>query len=1302
MLRFYLLTTYLLLSFIAVNGQTYNFFISKEIDVTNDCLNGGTAATASLMVSGLNNLSNDLELIFAGADFTPKNSFDLKITIISPQGTRAVFFDTRSGSNFPVNLGAYNLFRARNCGWFLPHTSPQLVPWQAGKLFCFRPVTDFSVFKGENPNGEWKFEFCGTNASQIKLGWYMLEFRSLKSVISTPNIVKKPTDCLSADGSITFNFATKCDQGSVYYTIDNQPWQSKALPVDYTLGFVTPITQTITGLRAGKHTIRAMLGDQNGNVYQNTYNEYVFNLEAVTASGDIQVVCAGDLTIGLGTTGVGQVKLIPPTHWDNCGFATSITKITAKFNSGDVNVDLNTQTQGISGTGTLEFVWEITNSKGQKKTCSSFVTTVAGNTKIFTADVCKSPVKVTQCNFNKPLQVIPINISQLQNLGTLNNLDKVEITMKFPGKCTGEAYLIDPVGNTYYLFNAYSFPTYNNSGSMTVEFTTSTDPNIKPHYSTILPSASDKLRKPISNLNKANLRKINPNGNWNLAVCDNASAGFDIECVKFHFNDACTKDQEAPTFTKCPANQIVILNANNTGQFNITEPFSTDNCKVKARNVDITYLDGAKDSQGRTTINYTGIDADQGATYGYDVLGKGRIIFKYTTIDDANNEGYCFVYIYAVGPNDCATDQIKPAIVGCVTDFDITAYPSGVTDFVMTDPAFYDNCGIKSTQLNISYLNGAKSIKNTTTETFNTISPYNDYTYQVIGSGNVQFEYLVTDLKGNVGSCKTLVTIKPANTVNPSQVTCGMPQTCIAPGQTVSIPFSVNNFKDIAAFSFDLYLPSNSNLKFEKIDNIGLAGVNYNILSNGDLRIGWDDPNASVQSVPDGTRIFDVVLTATGSFNAPVTINGKDVLIFYGSSTGTGTVSATLICLSTKTNLAGSILSPLNKGIANVKVDLFNGTSLESSSTTNSNGIFSINQASPNTRIKPNRNDNPSAGINVVDVAKIRRHVLQTQLLDTDYKIFAADVDKNSAINIVDVAYVNRIFLQKISEFPNGVPSWRFIPKTFDISGNPLAANIPDYIDWNSSNAANINFIGIKVGDVDFSASVKPDNIFSRSAPIEISIPDTIASKGESMVIPVNIAGGQDISIFSMNILFDSALVHLTKVESPILTGFSAGNYNNLGEKVLIAWDHPQGTSVKANGQVLKLTFDVVGSTGTSEINMEDVIAYDVDFNQFETNLDQGSIQIMPSATNNTDNNVAVSVFPNPTSNIANVSVQLDAPDAVSLELFDATGKLVHTQLADNKAMQHIFKLDLTQLQGVLNMRIKGKNFVTTRILIKI
>ncbi len=1699
MLRFYLFLLFFISLSIHSFSQGFYFDKSFNQNIANDCRNGGSVTTASLTVSGLDNLSNELELLFAGADMTITQAFDLKITLISPQGTRATFIDTRGGSTHQVTLGKYNLFRVRNCSWFPPHTAPQIIPWQAGKLFVNQPVTDFGIFRGEDPNGEWKFEFCTSNASpNLSLGYLMLDFRSLKTIIRAPVITKKPTDCLSADGSINFDVATKCDQGVINYQIDNGPRLTKLLPVDYRIGFTESITLSATGLTSGVHTIKAALGDLNGVIDFSTYNERVFTLDAATANnGDVQVSCAGDFTIGTGTTGQVDVKLLPPTHWDNCGYPTSITKITGKFPSGDVNVDVATQSLTIQGNGTVEFIWEITNSKGLKKTCSSFVKTVPGNVAVFTADVCKNPVKAPKCGTGTPL-FIPINISQLQDLGNKNTLDKVEITMKFPGKITGEAYLTDPKGIRYALFDASSFPTYNNSGSITVEFTASTDPNVKRHDSAILPSANDKLRKSIVDLNFLNITKVKPNGTWNLVVC--GADAFDIQCFKLHFNDACTKDLEAPRFTQCPSHRVVTLNANNTLTFPIIDPFSTDNCKVKSRFQELFYSGGAKLSNGDTYIKYENIDAYQGTSYDYDVVGKGLITIKYTTIDEANNAGYCYVYVVVVAPNDCANDQVKPTLVNCVQDFEIVAYPNGLTDYWTTEPDYYDNCGIKSVQLNISYLNGTKSPKNTTFETINSITPNTVFHYLVSGTGTVKFEYLVTDLKGNVGSCITNVTVKspntpgsdPCTTFNPSlsvaggnctntsilsvdnaanavkvdwkngsqivqstvasatpatqgstaagtgvagnstsqfdgpaglfidkkgnmyvsdifndrvmkfapgatvgQIVAGgngkgnalnqfdspagihvdnaenlyvvdlvntrvmrwspganagvvvaggngvgnaqnqlnnpigisvdpqgnvfvgdggnyrvqkwtpgattgitvagtgvsgqnanqldsanfvmvndigeifvlegrqgvvkkfpanstagtasvivakdklAPRTtftylyldaagniyfsnfrehyvkkfppngnentpgivvaggngagnganqlngprglatdpsgnlyvsdrenqrvqkwnqtysalnntlkptaagtytaevtrmdgckkttnsititecnnsnsllfyiangCINPGTTGSFPVTVNNFNGIGAFSFDLTLPANSNLKFEKVDNLGITNINFNVLSNGDLRVVWDEPNGSNINLASGTRICDVFISSTAAFNQLVTVNSKEIVVLSNSGVSSGVVSAFTVCASAKTNVSGTVKNPIGKAIANVNMGDYNPSAQAFVTTvqTNANGEYTLQQVTPTHQITAGRNDDPTLGVNIADVARIRRHFLQTALLDADFKKMAADVDMNGKIDVIDVAATNRIVLKKIDKFPNNVPSWRCVPADLNISANPLDVNHPWWIDLAKPglNTSKLDFIAVKVGDVDHSASITEEVVYNRSAPVLLTIPDTMMAASQNMVVPVYIAGGDKISIFSMDLTYDTSKVKLTKIESSMMQGFGTGNYNDTGSKVIIAWDHPQGGDFVGNGTLMRLTFSNKVTTGTSPLNMSNINVFDTDFNQYNTTQNDGSLTMGTSGVADGPGLEKLKVYPNPWSEVMNVEVSLTKPEKLKLEIMDSAGKLLRVLETESESGQHLIQIRDLEYKGVLILKAKTGSFTKTFKVFKI
>ena len=87
------------------------------------------------------------------------------------------------------------------------------------------------------------------------------------------------------------------------------------------------------------------------------------------------------------------------------------------------------------------------------------------------------------------------------------------------------------------------------------------------------------------------------------------------------------------------------------------------------------------------------------------------------------------------------------------------------------------------------------------------------------------------------------------------------------------------------------------------------------------------------------------------------------------------------------------------------------------------------------------------------------------------YNLVAADVNKDGKINVLDVAFTNRVFLRKIDAFPDNT-AWRYLPSALDINDNPLDINLPEQINLLAPNLdySKLDFVSIKTGDVDHSA----------------------------------------------------------------------------------------------------------------------------------------------------------------------------------------------------------------------------------------
>ena len=116
----------------------------------------------------------------------------------------------------------------------------------------------------------------------------------------------------------------------------------------------------------------------------------------------------------------------------------------------------------------------------------------------------------------------------------------------------------------------------------------------------------------------------------------------------------------------------------------------------------------------------------------------------------------------------------------------------------------------------------------------------------------------------------------------------------------------------------------------------------------------------------------------------------------------------------------------------------------------------------------------PLNGVTTYDLVLISKHILAADTLDSPYKIIAADANNSKTITTADMVEIRKLILQVTTKFPQGVPSWRFVPKDYVFPDplNPFLEDFPEVISINDFNQAvlDANFVAIKVGDVNLSA----------------------------------------------------------------------------------------------------------------------------------------------------------------------------------------------------------------------------------------
>ncbi len=127
--------------------------------------------------------------------------------------------------------------------------------------------------------------------------------------------------------------------------------------------------------------------------------------------------------------------------------------------------------------------------------------------------------------------------------------------------------------------------------------------------------------------------------------------------------------------------------------------------------------------------------------------------------------------------------------------------------------------------------------------------------------------------------------------------------------------------------------------------------------------------------------------------------------------------------------------------------------------------------------IKPYLNENVKNGITTFDIVETRKHILGITLFSSPFQLFAADVTHDDTVTTYDLVGMSKVSIGVDTLFPFNT-SWRFLAAdfVFDSIKNPLKQGCPEAIEIANLQApTTVNFIAVKIGDVQLAASTDTD-----------------------------------------------------------------------------------------------------------------------------------------------------------------------------------------------------------------------------------
>lgn len=238
----------------------------------------------------------------------------------------------------------------------------------------------------------------------------------------------------------------------------------------------------------------------------------------------------------------------------------------------------------------------------------------------------------------------------------------------------------------------------------------------------------------------------------------------------------------------------------------------------------------------------------------------------------------------------------------------------------------------------------------------------------------------------------------------------------------------------------------------------------------------------------------------------------------------------------------GNIETEDAEGINDIEVEVSYFGSVQ----TDINGNFSFSNGAVSFPyyIAPYKNDDFLNGVTTFDIVLLTRHILGVALLDSPYKIIAADANGSGSVTTFDAVAVRKLILGIETSFPNNT-SWRFIDQNFTFSNpnNPFTSPFSDTIWVNGPNLMHVEFIGIKTGDLNGSVEVNLNNSINDrryNENVFLELKNKLIEKNEFFELPVYLKN-ENIIGFQTTINFENSILELIEIKEGILTESNFG-----------------------------------------------------------------------------------------------------------------------------------------------------------------
>ena len=400
----------------------------------------------------------------------------------------------------------------------------------------------------------------------------------------------------------------------------------------------------------------------------------------------------------------------------------------------------------------------------------------------------------------------------------------------------------------------------------------------------------------------------------------------------------------------------------------------------------------------------------------------------------------------------------------------------------------------------------------------------------------------------------------------------------------------------------------------------------------------------------------------------------------------------------------GHILTDFEQAVKDVEVSLKTDDETVYAMTTIENGKYLLVVPpvdGQRYQIVPKRNDNHRNGVSTLDLVRIQKHLLGKEYFDSPYQYIAADANNSQQVSAIDLVEIRKLILGIYTEFPNN-NSWRFVDKAAGIidETHPWPFEETINIQFDGSSYNNLDFVGVKIGDVNNSVQANAQQIQSRDGRrvLFIDLEEGLVKSGDIanvvLTIPESLAGFQwtletngleYIGVSSADFDIDNS--HVGVLGDGIVT---------------MSWHQEDFSKAMKKDAKLVLQFKATQEGRLSEmISLTGMITEAEAYSVFDEILD---VRLDPDGSHEGASFALYQNEPNPWA--GSTVIRFDLPDAgpVKITFFDQTGKRISTIERAFAAGAHSITVNEKDIDahGIVYYRLDSGNYSATKKMIRI